>query len=271
MLACMLTVALTNLKGGVGKTAETLGLAGAASRAGTRTLVIDLDPQANATLCLAPDLDVDDPDTRTINDVLVADQPGAITAAIRSTTWEDVDLVPAQLELDAREADPAANATHRLRRAMRGLTGYGLVLVDCRPSVGRLATNALVAADVALIVSDPERAAIRGIGEAIRHVQVVADDLNPALRLGGIIVNRVDSRKTEHSYRLKEITSTAAAYGTEVWEPVVPDRTAVAQAFGAGVPIHAITTPAAREVELAYTKHYAYLRLVDWAADPEKD
>lgn len=254
MLVYMQICALTNLKGGVGKTAQTLGLAGAASETGRRVLVVDLDPQANATLCLAPDLDVDH--ALTINDVMVADQPGAITDAIHETSWTGVDLVPAQLELDAREADTAANATHRLRRAMRGLTGYDLVLIDCRPSVGRLATNALVAAQTALIVTEPERAAIRGIGEAIRHIQVVAEDLNPVLQLGGIIINRVDSRKSEAAWRLTEITD---MYGTDVWQPAIPDRTVVAQAFGAGVPVHTLPGPAAREVASTYRAHLDHL------------
>lgn len=254
MLADMQTCALTNLKGGVGKTAQTLGLAGAASETGLRVLVVDLDPQANATLCLAPDLDVDT--ALTVNDVMVADQPGAITDAIHETTWPGVALVPAQLELDAREADSAANATHRLRRAMRGLTGYDLVLIDCRPSVGRLATNALVAAQTALIVTEPERAAIRGIGEAIRHIQVVAEDLNPVLKLGGIVINRVDSRKSEATWRLNEIIE---AYGTDVWEPVIPDRTVVAQAFGAGVPVYTLPGAAAREIAGAYRTHLEHL------------
>ena len=257
----MLICALTNLKGGVGKTAQTLGLAGAASERSLRTLVVDLDPQANATLCLAPDIDVDK--VLTINDVLVADQPGSISDAIHPTNWPGVELVPAQLELDAREADPAANATHRLRRAMRGVTWYDLVLIDCRPSVGRLTTNALVAAHVALIVSDPERAAIRGIGEAVRHLQVVADDLNPALQLGGIVLNRVDTRKSEAAHRVGELRETAAAYNTEVWEPYVPDRTVVAQAFGAGVPVQSITGQAARDVAEAYRSHLT--RLMEWS------
>lgn len=256
MLSFMQICALTNLKGGVGKTSETLGLAGAAAAHGLHVLVIDLDPQANATLCLAPELDVDT--SLTINDVMVADQPGAITDAIQSTTWPGVDLVAAQLELDAREADAAANATHRLRRALRGLTNYDLVLIDCRPSVGRLATNALVAADMAVIVTDPERAAIRGIGEAVRHIEVVAEDLNPRLRLAGIVVNRMDARKTEATFRLDEIRQ---AYGATVWEPVIPDRTVVAQAFGAGVPVHSLSGPAAQDVAAAYASHLT--RLLD--------
>lgn len=246
----MLTCALINLKGGVGKTAQTLGLAGAASEAGIPVLVIDLDPQANTTLCLLPDLDVDQ--ALTANDVMVADQPGSIGQAIHRTTWPGVDLVPAQLELDSREFDAAANSTHRLRRAMRGLTSYDLVLIDCRPSVGRLTTNALVAAQRALVVTDPERAAIRGISEAIKHVNVVAEDLNPKLRLAGIVVNRVSPRLTETAYRLEEVHQ---QYGAAVWEPTVPDRTVVAQAFGAGIPVHSIGGPASREVAAAYRAH----------------
>lgn len=254
MLADMHVCAVTNLKGGVGKTAQTLGLAGAASEAGRKVLVIDLDPQANSTLCLAPDLDV--VENLTVNDVMVADEPGAIVDAIYPTSWDGVDLVPAQLELDSRETDSAANATHRLRRAMRGLTGYDLVLIDCRPSVGRLTTNALVAAQTALIVAEPERAAIRGISEAIRHIHVVSEDLNDQLELGGIVVNRVDARKSETTWRLNEIHQ---LYGANVWDPVIPDRTAVAQAFGASVPVHTLPGAGAREVAVAYRSHLTKL------------
>ena len=250
----MLTCALINLKGGVGKTAVTLGLAAAAAELGHRVLVVDLDPQANSTLCLAPDLDPDG--DLTLNDVLAADQPGALVDAIRSTSWAGVDLVGAQLELDGRESDPAANSTHRLRRAMRGLTGYDLVLLDCRPSVGRLTTNALVAADVALVVTDPDRAAIRGIGEAIRHLEVVAEDLNPALRLAGILVTRVDERQTEHAYRLEELLK---AYAGTVLQPVIPRRTVVAQAYGAGVPVRQLGGPAGREIADLYREHATQL------------
>lgn len=254
----MLTCSIVNLKGGVGKTSVTLGLAGAHAGPDFRVLVIDLDPQANATMCLAPDLN---PDTDlTINDVLAADAPGAIKEAIRSTAWAGVDLVASQLELDARESDPSANATHRLRRAMRGLDGYALVLIDCRPSVGRLTTNALVASDVALVVTDPDRAAIRGIGEAIRHIEVVAEDLNPRLRVAGLIVNRVDERKSEHAYRLREIQAT---YGQQLWASPIPDRTVVAQAYGAGVPVQEIGGKAANEVGAVYREHLANLMLGD--------
>ncbi len=254
----MLTCSVINLKGGVGKTSVTLGLAGVHAYPAFRVLVIDLDPQANATMCLAPDLN---PDTDlTINDVLASNDPGAIVDAIRPTSWAGVDLVAAQLELDARESDPAANATHRLRRSMRGLAGYNLVLIDCRPSVGRLTTNALVASDVALVITDPDRAAIRGISEALRHVDVVVEDLNPQLRLAGLIVNRSNERKSEHAYRLTEIRDT---YGADLWAPPVPDRTVVAQAYGAGVPVQQIGGRAADEVAAIYRTHLDHLMRSD--------
>lgn len=259
-----ISCALINLKGGVGKTSVTLGLAAAGAEAGLRVLVVDLDPQANASLCLAPDLDPDE--DLTVNDVLAADKPGAIVDAIRRTAWAGVDVVASQLELDGREHDPAANATHRLRRAMRGLTGYDLVLIDCRPSVGRLTTNALVAAGTALVVTDPDRAAIRGVGEALRHVEVVAEDLNPSLRLAGIVVNRTDGRKSEHGYRVREITD---SYGPAVWQPPIPDRTVIAQAYGAGVPVASIgNTGPAVEVAKIYRAHLQELLR---AGSPDND
>lgn len=252
----MLTTAITNLKGGVGKTATTLGLAGAASARGLRTLVIDLDPQANATLCLAPGLDVTT--ALTIRDLVDDDQVGTIPQAITSTGWRNVDLVPSQLQLDTSESKVGPTMFHRLSRALTVPAGlpYDLVLIDCRPSVGVLVTNALVAADRAVIVTAPERASIRGVAEAARHIAEVNSVHNTRIRLAGVIVNKVDLRKSEEAYRLTEIRD---AYGPLVWEPTIPDRTVIAQAFGAGVPVTEYPGQAAREVTTAYDAHLTHL------------
>lgn len=185
----MIRIAVVNQKGGVGKTTVTLGLAGAAQAAGMRVLVVDLDPQANATLGL--DVDLGD-DSRDINDVLAADIKGVlIDAAVPSGWGPGVDVVPSSLALAAQESDLTLGSEFRLRKAGEGLDGYDLVLVDCAPSLGRLVVNALVFADFALVVTEPSAPALQGVGAVLDTIGVVREHYNGHLRLAGIIVNRV--------------------------------------------------------------------------------
>lgn len=253
----MLTSAFINLKGGVGKTTLVLGLADAiahlTAEAGAdrrRVLVVDLDPQSNSTQCLLPDLD--DESELTTNDVLAADQVGGIVDAIQKTGWDGVDLVPASLELANREMEVGPTAALRLRRALRGIedheAGYAAVLIDCGPSAGLLVTNALAAADNAVVVTQPGRAAVRGVAKSLENLDK-ASELQPALRLAGIVVNQLDKRVAEHSYRLAELRE---VHGAAVWEPVLSERAVVTTAYGAGVPVRSINEPAARAVAADY-------------------
>ncbi|HEY3002433.1 MAG TPA: ParA family protein [Kribbellaceae bacterium] len=249
----MLTSAFINLKGGVGKTTLVLGLADAiahlraeAGHDRRRVLVVDLDPQSNSTQCLLPDLD--DETELTTNDVLAADQVGGVVDAIQSTNWDGVDLVPASLELANREMEVGPTAALRLRRALRGIedyaAGYAAVLIDCGPSAGLLVTNALAAADNAVVVTQPGRAAVRGVAKSLENLDK-ASELQPDLRLAGIVVNQLDKRVAEHSYRLDELRKT---YGDSVWDPVLLERAVVTTAYGAGVPVRSIHETAARSV-----------------------
>ena len=245
----MLTVPLVNLKGGVGKTSTVLGLADAAARvSGRGVLVIDMDPQANASQCLAPDLD--DATELTINDVLVADKVGGLASAVRETPWPGVALVPSSITLASRESDGGPTAALRLRRALRGLDEdrYPLVLIDCNPSIGLLTVNALAAASAALIVSEASRASLRGIAETMVNIEGAAE-LNPGLTVAGVVVNRYDARSSEETYRLAELRE---AYGSQVWEPVIPSRAVVKTAYGASAPVGTLGTAPATEVAEAY-------------------
>lgn len=239
--AGMLVLSMISLKGGVGKTTLTLGLAGAASARGLRTLVIDLDPQGNATEVLEPASN-----GFTINDVLADARPGVLRDAVINSSWHDnVQVVPSEPSLEHRNR-PAdgRGGEHRLRTTMSGMTDYDLVLIDSPPSLGELTKNALAASHRALVVTEPTLFALTGAQQALEAVDVVRQGFNLRLGVAGVVVNRFRTRLREHHYRLEELVG---SYGPLVLEPALPDRSALMQAQGAHVPIQRWRTAGSKE------------------------
>lgn len=230
--ADMLTIAVVNQKGGVGKTATVLGLASALVQDPARhVLVVDLDPQANATVGLG----VESASFST-GDVLYADAQGVAAHAITKTAWGDaVSCIPADLALAERDTDIALGTEFRLRKALAGVDGFDVALIDCPPSVGRLVSNGLVAADRALIVTQAAAPSLMGVQNVMATVAVVKEHYNAPLTVAGIIVNLLPARQREADYRLNELVE---VFGAQVWEPHIPARAVVAEAQGAGAPIH---------------------------------
>ncbi|RJK98371.1 ParA family protein [Vallicoccus soli] len=255
---------MVSLKGGVGKTSVVLGLAGAALERGVRTLVVDLDPQANASTVLDP-REV----TYTSNDVLADARAGVLRQAVSRSGWGDlVDVVVAERALEHRNRDlPSAgrDGTLRLRIAMDGLDGYDLVLVDSPPSLGDLTRNALAASHRALVVTEPTLFALHGAQQALDAVDVVRRSSNLRLRPAGVVVNRVRARSAEHAYRLRELED---AYDDLLLTPALPDRAAVQQAAGAYVPVQAYRSPGAREVGQVLGGYLERLLGIDGASGP---
>lgn len=238
----MFVLALVNQKGGVGKTTVTLGLAGAAAAKGVRTLVVDVDPQANATTGLGVwDARV------TVDDALAHERAGALTDCVVASGWDVGDgvrpmVAPSTPQLASREVQLATDpigAQDRLRVALEGVSSEGrpfdLVLVDCPPSLGLLTVNGLFAADAALVVTEPAAWATDGVAQILRTVARISDRRRDPLRCAGIAVNRL-GRTRDATYWHGQLVD---AY-PELVHPPVHQRAALAEAAARSMPVTAL-------------------------------
>ena len=256
----MQVIAVCNQKGGVGKTTTVYHLTRAAQQRGLRVLVVDMDPQGNITSALR-------------RDDLPADVVGAADAlsdradveladVIVPTIWAGVDLAPTMTETDALEVverevgASGPGAESRLREQLAPLANdYDLVLIDTRPSLGTLTTNALVAAEQALIVTNPEMFSLNGIAKLIRTIEAIQRYYNQHLRVGGVLINHHEPSST--------LTSTHYAIqlrnsGLRVLSPDIPKHTWIGGAAQRGEALDQLHQRG-RDVAALYDRHLTAL------------
>ena len=231
----MRSLAVVNQKGGVGKTTVTLGLAEAAVARGSRVLVVDLDPQANASSGLgvwsaSPNID----------DVLAEARAGSALEVIRPGEWPaeigSPDLVPGTPRLAQREpllASDPLGAQDRLRMALAGVD-HDLVLIDCPPSLGLLAVNGLFAAERALVVTEPAAWAADGVDLMVNTIQQVSSRQGSPT-LAGVVVNRL-GRTRDNKYWNAELEDRFR----ESMLPSISLRAAIAEASAQSLPLRAL-------------------------------
>lgn len=223
-------VAIVNQKGGVGKSTTAVNLAACLAVSGYPVLLVDLDPQANATSGLGLQRDQSAP---TMYDVLLNGRE--LSSVIVRTPVNGLDAAPSTIHMAGVEVE-LAGADHpelRLKRALEGVP-YPIVLLDCPPSLGILTVNALAAATEVLIPLQCEYYALEGLKQLLHSVDLVRRHLNPALEIGGVLLTMHDSRTNLSDQVAEEVRR---FFGPTVFQTVIPRSVRLAEAPSHGKPI----------------------------------
>ena len=225
-------IAIANQKGGVGKTTTTVNLGAALAELGFRVLVLDLDPQGNATtgLGLNP-RDVEG----SVYDVLLSD--ATLNDIIEPTNLKNLFVAPATIDLAGAEIElvPVMSRELRLKKAIDAVRDdYDIVMIDCPPSLGLLTVNGLAASDDVIVPIQCEYYALEGLGQLLRNVGLVQANLNPSLDVRGIVLTMYDARTKLADQVVSEVR---AYFGEKVYETVVPRTVRLSEAPSFGQPI----------------------------------
>ncbi len=229
-----LVVALANQKGGVGKSTTAINLAATLAFQGKRTLLIDLDPQGNATSGLG----IDRASIETsIYDVLLKETE--MDEAVEPTSVRDLFVIPATIDLAGAEIELVSLISRetRLKSAIADMDqSFSVVLIDCPPSLGLLTVNALTAAQEVLIPIQCEYYALEGLSQLLKNVPLVGSNLNPQVKVGGVVLTMYDGR-TKLS---RDVSSQVRDhFGDTTYRTVIPRSVRLSEAPSYGEPIEA--------------------------------
>ena len=237
----MNVLAISNQKGGVGKTTTAISLAAALAEKGSRVLLVDLDPQGNATSGLGAGKD----QPQSVYGVLVREEP--LRSAVRPTAVAGLDLLPSSLEMAGAEVElvPLMAREFRLREALRDEKEYDTVLIDCPPSLGLLTVNALVAADAVLVPVQCEYYALEGLAQLLATIDAVRQRLNAKLEVLAIVLTMEDRRNRLSMQVTEEVIRHFPALVARVR---IPRAVRLAEAPSHGQPIN-IYDPGSRAAQ----------------------
>ena len=224
--------AVANQKGGVGKTTTTVNLSACFAERGLKTLIVDLDPQANATTSIGLDprgLDA------SIYEVLR--QEVELDEIVEPTMIKDLHIAPSSLDLAGAEIELVAafSRESKLKEAISGAVGeYDIIMIDCPPSLGLLTINGLTAADEVMVPIQTEYFALEGLSQLVQNIRMVQRSLNPGLELTKVVLTMYDARTNLSRDVTREVRT---HYGDKVCWQVVPRTVRLSEAPSFGQPI----------------------------------
>ncbi len=225
-------ISVANQKGGVGKTTTTINLAASIANRGYHVLIVDIDPQGNATSGLGIEKATIDQD---IYDVLINDVP--IKKTIHHTSTKGLDVVPATINLSGAETELISMMARetRLKSALDTVSGnYDFVFIDCPPSLGQLSINAFTASDSILIPVQSEYYAMEGLSQLLNTIRLVQKHFNQDLGVEGVLLTMLDARTNLGAEVVKEVRS---YFSKKVYKTIIPRITKLAEAPSYGQPI----------------------------------
>jgi chromosome partitioning protein len=225
-------LAIANQKGGVGKSTTAVNLGACLAEAGKRVLVVDLDPQGNASSGMGIDKGKAE---KTIYEALVNDEP--VAGIIQATEQENLSVLPSAIRLAGAEVElvSAVSRETRLKQALDPIAAdYDYILIDCPPSLGLLTLNALTAAQAVMIPMQCEFYALEGLSQLTNTIQLVRKHLNPGLEILGVVLTMVDARLTATQQIAQEIQQ---YFTKKLFETTIPRTVRLSEAPSHGQPI----------------------------------
>lgn len=226
----MIRVAIANQKGGVGKTTTAINIATAMAATGWKTLLMDLDPQGNASTGIG--VGAADREFSTY-DLIVDERP--LSDCIMPTRIPGLDLIPATVDLSGAEVELVSveDRTERMRRALAGHTDHDICFIDCPPSLGLLTLNAMTASDTMLVPLQCEFFALEGLSQLLQTVERVQQRFNPDLGIIGVALTMFDRRNRLTDQVADDVRS---VLGSLVFETAIPRNVRLSEAPSHGLP-----------------------------------